>query len=158
MSTTIAEPEEQQPVIELIPELITLFIFQPCKKDKTRARVLTRADYEAMDGIIQTREGSKKFYPEGDFLGEDVIDGVLNHWPIRGRNLLDPTKYRKISEEDIRGYADYEPIEYREACSPGFRFRVNGLVGEAEDYLLHNGHGGYWPVAKAIWDQSYRWL
>ena len=122
------------------------------KVTPTRARVLTEADYQARQGVIDTREGPAPF-AVGDYLATDD----LGEYPIRKTTIEE--RYTLVEPSDSEGWAIYRSTEIREARR---MFRVfetdRGVIGLAGDYLMRGANGRTWPCAKTKFEQEYRWM
>lgn len=113
----------------------------------TIARPLNEQDYYRERVMIETREGPKQFKP-GDFIARDD-KGV---WPIRKERI--ERDYRRVTEPDTEGFAQYQSLDIREACQMNATFHVNGLTGQPGDYLVRSGDSE-WPVDREIFEKSY---
>jgi 8-oxo-dGTP diphosphatase len=124
-----------------------------CEKlTPTRVRQLTQADYDARQGIIETREGPVPFaidnYLAQDELGEYLIS----------RAMLEQY-YVQIAPPDSSGWASYRSTESREACQLFALFPTDaGVTGQAGDYLIRGSDGRTWPCARANFEQEYRFV
>jgi hypothetical protein len=126
-----------------------MVIFQRYKKVAlTRARMLTEQDYEERQGIVHAPEGVLKFTP-GDYLARDSG----GEWTIWQSTMQE--KYVKVSSEDTDGFAQYRRTDTSFAAQMPEAFTIDGMQGEAGDYLVIND-GSAWPVARAIFEQSYQ--
>ncbi len=151
-----AEEEGTQPT-HMTVEVEKTLPFCRCRKTRTTARPVTPEDIARLGGWVETNEGRKRLRP-GDYLGRDQSGGHENIWPLRQTNI--EQNYRRISEPDTEGWADYEPLGEREACQMADTFETNGLVGRAGYYLVRNAGqpGACWPVAPETFEESYIWL
>lgn len=63
--------------------------------------------------------------------------------------------YRKVSSEDENGFAQYLRTDTSFAAQMPEPFIIDGMRGDTGDYLVMNG-GVAWPVAREIFEQSYK--
>jgi hypothetical protein len=113
----------------------------------TRARKLTEADYISRQGIIETLEGPQPFSP-GDYLARNA----KGEWPIKHETLA--KNYIQVTPEDEEGFAGYRRLGFRLAAQMPEAFTIDGMRGEAGDYLVVN-EGAGWPVNREIFEQRY---
>jgi len=117
------------------------------KTTMTVARPLTEDDFLSRNGIIQTNEGPCHFM-SGDFLARDA----KGEWPIYRREI--ERNYTQAGESDSDGWANYQPLDIREACQMTEPFTAGGLQGQVDDYLVRSG-GNEWPVECEVFEASY---
>lgn len=123
--------------------------FQRYRKiTKTRARPLTEEDYQERAGMIQTIEGLATFQI-GDYLGRDD----KGEFPIRRAKI--ERDYQQITSPDAEGWADYKPLDTREAAQVNEPFELNGQHGKAGDYIV-KGSDSQWIVDRELFETSYR--
>jgi hypothetical protein len=123
--------------------------FQHYRKiTKTRARPLTEKDYQARGGTIQTIEGPATF-KIGDYLGRDD----KGEFPIRRAKV--ERDYQQITLPDASGWAEYMPLDVREAAQVNEPFELNGQHGKAGDYIVR-GSDSQWIVDRELFEASYR--
>lgn len=115
---------------------------------QTLARLLTERDYEERQGLIYAPEGILKFTP-GDYLAKDT----KGEWTIRLATMRD--SYIKIAPENEDGFGLYLRTDIAFAAQMPEPFTLDGMRGEAGDYLILN-EGGGWPVNREIFEQTYR--
>jgi hypothetical protein len=125
--------------------------FKTYRKTKpTEVRWLDTVDHIAYKGVIQTAEGPSSF-EVGDFLARDA----KGFWPIAHLNIV--TNYEYVGQTGD-GWLMYLPLEPREAVQMTEQFTIDGLTGQAGDYLLRrkdeDGYH-YWPCNKDIFEGSY---
>ena|SRR5258707_13206483 len=113
----------------------------------TKARKLTKEDYQCFKGLIETLEGPQPFSP-GDYLAQDA----KGEWPIKQATV--EQKYIRITSEDNEGFAFYMRPGIRLAAPMPEPFTIEGKQGKAGDYLVLGGDGG-WPVDREIFEQTY---
>lgn len=113
----------------------------------TVARQLTHADFVARNGVIQTLEGERSF-EVGDYLAKDA----KGEWPITRAKM--ERDYRRVSNPDASGFAEYQPLDVREAAQSDEPFTINGLTGKAGDYHVRSG-GNEWIVDREIFENGY---
>lgn len=114
----------------------------------TFARLLTAQDYEERQGVVPAPEGILKFTP-GDYLAKDA----KGEWTIWQSTMRD--KYVKVAPEDENGFAQYVRTDVSFAAQMPDAFLIDGMRGKAGDYLVIND-GAAWPVAREIFEQSYK--
>ncbi len=119
-----------------------------CKIAPTIARVLTRHDYEAWHGIVDTPEGPRAFLP-GDYLAKDA----KGQWPIQADKIR--SAYRAAGPADEQGFVAYYALDPVQAVQMPEAFTVDGLTGKAGDYLVQRGESR-WPVDRELFEQTYR--
>jgi hypothetical protein len=125
-----------------------LIEFKKYKKvARTLARVLNSQDYEERQGLIYAPEGILKFTP-GDYLAKDA----KGEWTVRQATMRD--RYVKVAPEDEAGFAQYLRIDVSFAAQMPEPFTIDGMRGEAGDYLVVN-EGAGWPVNREIFEQTY---
>ena len=117
------------------------------KVARTLARVLNSQDYEERQGLIYAPEGILKFTP-GDYLAKDA----KGEWTVRQATMRD--RYVKVAPEDEAGFAQYLRIDVSFAAQMPEPFTIDGMRGEAGDYLVVN-EGAGWPVNREIFEQTY---
>lgn len=117
------------------------------KVARTLVRVLTSQDYEERQGVVHAPEGILKFTP-GDYLAKDA----KGEWVIWQSTIQN--KYRKVSSEDENGFAYHLRTDTSFAAQMPEAFTIDGMRGEARDYLVLNDGSG-WPVAREIFEESY---
>jgi hypothetical protein len=126
-----------------------LIAFKKYKKvARTRARLLTPQDYEERQGLIYAPEGILQFTP-GDYLAKDA----KGEWTIRQATMRE--RYVKVAPEDADGFAHYLRIDVSFAAPMPEPFTIDGMRGEAGDYLVVN-EGAGWPVNREIFEQTYK--
>jgi len=118
------------------------------KVARTLARLLTQQDYEERQGVVYAPEGVLKFTP-GDYLAKDA-KGEWTIWQSTMQN-----KYVKVSSEGDGGFAEYLRTDVSFAAQMPESFIIDGMQGKAGDYLVIND-GAAWPVAREIFEQSYK--
>ena len=133
--------------------LLTPLAWQRCEKlTPTYARQLTQADYEARQGIIETREGPAPF-TTGDYLAVDD----QGEYPIQQATI--EHCYVRIAPPDAQGFARYRSAEPREALQQSHPFTTDrGVTGQAGDYLMRGRDGRTWPCARAKFEHEYRFV
>ncbi len=125
-----------------------MIAFKKYKKiARTVARVLTPQDYEERQGLIYAPEGILQFTP-GDYLAKDA----KGEWTIRQVTMRE--RYVKVASEDEDGFAHYLRTDVSFAAQMPEPFTIDGMRGEAGDYLVLN-EGGGWPVNREIFGQTY---
>ncbi len=113
----------------------------------TWARPLTLQDYEERHGRVRAPEGLLTFTP-GDYLAKDA----KGEW-VLWRTTVEE-RYRKISDEDVEGFAQYLRIDASFAAQMPEPFEIDGMQGLAGDYLVIN-EGAAWPVNREIFERTY---
>ena len=131
-----------------------MFPFRPFRKTVSlKARILTEEDYNRMNGVIETLEGTVAFVP-GDYL----LQGVQNEeWPISQHHFR--KAYERVSEPDMEGFALHRANNVRHAHQMLEDFvvtRENGdiLKGNAGDYLVQHNDTP-WVVKQDIFECTY---
>lgn len=114
---------------------------------RTRARLLTRQDYEERQGLIYAPEGILKFTP-GDYVAKDA----KGEWPIRQATMRE--RYVQVAPEEEDGFAYYLRTDASFAAQMPEPFTIDGMRGKAGDYLVVN-EGAGWPVDREIFEQTY---
>lgn len=143
---------------EITPSNVQSYSFKPFRKTASlRARLLTETDYHANNGVIQTPEGISLFSP-GDYLAHGTHD---EEWPITNKYIQQ--HYRRISEPDAEGFAEYQAQNIRNACQIDEPFLVrhpNGRIhrGKAGDYLVVHDTNDYWIIDQVIFEETYQAL
>ena len=97
--------------------------------------------------MIYAPEGILKFTP-GDYLAKDA----KGEWTVRQATMRD--RYVKVAPEDEAGFAQYLRIDVSFAAQMPEPFTIDGMRGEAGDYLVVN-EGAGWPVNREIFEQTY---
>lgn len=123
------------------------------RKALTYARPLTKGDFKARNGTIQTKEGPASFRP-GDFLAIGV-DG--EEYPITAETMTKTKK--RVTEADQEGWAFYRATNTVRALQMPEAFLVkfpNGDIepGKPGDFLVDNGIS-QWIIDKDIFAASY---
>lgn len=117
------------------------------KVTPTLARLLTSQDYEERQGLVYAPEGILRFTP-GDYLAKDA----KGEWVLRQATVRD--RYKKITDEDAEGFAQYLRTDVSFAARMPEAFVIDGMRGKAGDYLVIN-EGSGWPVDCEIFEQTY---
>lgn len=102
------------------------------------ARVLTEADVQEFNGVIQTKEGPVPFVV-GDYLNRGVEGEV---WPITKKDMLDSKE--PVSEPDSEGWQKWRnkhPVKATRIDEPFTVKLPNGgiLTGKAGDFYVEDG-------------------
>ena len=114
-----------------------MITFKKYKKvARTLARELTPEDYEERQGLIHAPEGILKFTP-GDYVAKDA----KGEWPIRQATMRD--RYVQVAPEDEDGFAQYLRTDVSFAAQMPEPFTIDGMRGEAGDYLVVNEGAGW---------------
>lgn len=125
--------------------------YRKCRKKlPTEARKLTREDYVAYGGVIQTPEGPCKFRV-GGWLCRDR----KGQWPITARNVR---AHYRIGGHTEDGWTLLFSKDIREAKQEEQPFEAGGLRGKAWDYRLCNPQGDEWPVDRELYEETYEWV